>query len=428
MTEDSRPALKPANENPWYLMATLYGEQSTENIDPKLADKNRTVWNQWMMAALEPELREKFPDNFFTERKLFSLPLEEELAVTQKFALRAPAGMDLPYPRNPIDFRNVCFSKEVDFTGFIFPRDVSFDGAVFGKDVHFNQAVFAADANFGTSMFSGPAEFQRANFSRAGNFQGATFSRNADFEAAVFCAGAYFNRAVFLNDIFFQGAVFESETYFFNAKFLASVPDFRDAKLREATEWHDATWPDPPQDADGAHWQLYTYERLKAEMERLKKHEEEQFFFAKELRARRALLWFAAINKEAKRAEGPEKSRNLSERVDAGFRWSLNWLYDFSSGYGLSIGRPLASLGVLLGAGVFFFATRNSLGNAPMNLWDALNLSATNLISFLPYKSDNWASAHLTASAKWVGNAQSFFGLVLLFLLGLALRNRFRMK
>jgi hypothetical protein len=46
----------------------------------------------------------------------------------------------------------------------------------------------------------------------------------------------------------------------------------------------------------------------------------------------------------------------------------------------------------------------------------------------LPYKPDKWISAHLSASAKWVGNAQAFLGLVLLFLLGLALRNRFRMK
>ncbi|WP_256378577.1 hypothetical protein [Methylocystis sp. ATCC 49242] len=27
MTDDAKPNLTPANENPWYLLATLYGEQ-----------------------------------------------------------------------------------------------------------------------------------------------------------------------------------------------------------------------------------------------------------------------------------------------------------------------------------------------------------------------------------------------------------------
>ncbi|MDP3555395.1 pentapeptide repeat-containing protein [Methylocystis sp.] len=336
--------------------------------------------------------------------------------------------MDIPHPRSPVDFKNVCFSDAVDLGGFIFPRIVNFDGAEFGKNVRFNRALFADDANFLNSTFASGADFQGTKFSRAGNFRGATFYGSADFETAMFCGGAYFDGATFLNDIFFQGAVFESETYFFEAKFQKSVPDFRDAKLREATEWHDATWPDPPHDADGAYWQLYTYERLKAEMERLKKHEDEQFFFAKELRARRALLWFTALNKAPRTAGAYRKPWAFSKRINAGFRWLLNRSYYFFSGYGLSIGRPLVALGALLCVGAVIFATTNSLHDGPLRPGEALELSATNLISFLPYKPDNWLTAHLSKNAKWVRNAQSFFGLVLLFLLGLALRNRFRMK
>lgn len=59
--------------------------------------------------------------------------------------------------------------------------------------------------------------------------------------------------------------------------------------MHEATEWHGATFPKPP-GKKGAQQQVYAYERLKQEMERLKKHEDELTFFRKELRARRGLL------------------------------------------------------------------------------------------------------------------------------------------
>jgi hypothetical protein len=68
-------------------------------------------------------------------------------------------------------------------------------------------------------------------------------------------------------------------------RFGDAVPDFRGAKMHEATEWHGVNWPLAPQDEGTAQAQVYAYERLKQEMERLKEHEDEQFFFRKELRA-----------------------------------------------------------------------------------------------------------------------------------------------
>jgi len=39
--------LRPANENPWYILMTLYGEQEGEEIDWELHEKNRRAWNAW---------------------------------------------------------------------------------------------------------------------------------------------------------------------------------------------------------------------------------------------------------------------------------------------------------------------------------------------------------------------------------------------
>lgn len=136
-------------------------------------------------------------------------------------------------------------------------------------------------------------------------------------------------------------------------------------------------------------------------MERLKKHADEQFFFAKELRARRAL----------------EKRGSL--------RWLFNYAYEISSSYGQSVGIPIYWLFILFVIGVAIFAIAPVHNGAPLAIDLAAGVSATNLLSFLPYKPK---LEDLSTSAKIVGDIQSVLGIVLLFLLGLALRNRFRMR
>ncbi|SLN47087.1 hypothetical protein ROA7450_02326 [Roseovarius albus] len=37
--------LKPANENRWYVLMTLYGEQDGDEIDWALHEKNVAAWN-----------------------------------------------------------------------------------------------------------------------------------------------------------------------------------------------------------------------------------------------------------------------------------------------------------------------------------------------------------------------------------------------
>ena len=55
MSDPVNPELRLANDNPWYCLATLYGEQAEESslraYDKDLAAKNRMAWNRWMAAA-----------------------------------------------------------------------------------------------------------------------------------------------------------------------------------------------------------------------------------------------------------------------------------------------------------------------------------------------------------------------------------------
>jgi len=47
MSDKETATLKQANDNPWYCLATLYGEQPIDSYDHELAEKNRLAWGQW---------------------------------------------------------------------------------------------------------------------------------------------------------------------------------------------------------------------------------------------------------------------------------------------------------------------------------------------------------------------------------------------
>lgn len=536
MSDDEKRELTPANENPWYWLATVHGEQAEGvdwwNYDRDLAAKNRMAWNRWMASALSDDERAELISKGFDTSELAPLLDEERTEFLKEFVARANReDATPPKPTEVVDFPLVRFESAVFFSGFVFPHNTSFvmaafsghadfceaafaggatfygaafsgfaffnafsgsasfceasfcgdavfnratfsgfavfENARFSADAYFKEAAFPGDAAFGKAMFSriasfdearfsGNASFCEAAFSGNANFSKAIFSGDADFRKAAFSGDAHFNKAAFAgdtnfskaefsgvaffvkaafsgdahfvvtrfsgfasfdeatyssdaefdeatfsDDADFMAAEFKSLTRFAGAKFQTAVPDFRDAKLSEATEWHGATWPPSPKDREAAQQQVYAYERLKAEMERLKKHADEQFFFAKELRARRAL------------------------ETRGSLQWLLNYAYEISSDYGQSVGWPIFWLVVLFALGADFFALAPVYHNAPLPYHIAEGLSATNLFPLLPYKPK---LEELSAAAQIIGDLQSVLGLILLFLLGLALRNLFRMK
>jgi hypothetical protein len=45
-----------AENNPWYLLATLHGEPSSRD-DDELVVKNRVAWNRWMASQIPDDLK-----------------------------------------------------------------------------------------------------------------------------------------------------------------------------------------------------------------------------------------------------------------------------------------------------------------------------------------------------------------------------------
>jgi len=381
----------------------------------------------------------------------------------------------LPKSEWTINFHGVHFDKQVGFAGYLFGRDCSFteavflpeanadfSGATFARLVHFRKATFSGQANFTCASFArdrvflaretdffgatftyeaffidatfaGKVYFEGTTFSDETKFAGASFSHLADFTHATFSSKAEFDganfswvkfdHATFVKDVYFDSVTFSGETNFAiatfaakssfinakmkyttsfdGAKFLAEPPKFFNAELHEDTVWpaRDA-WPIPkPRGPDNAEDFIRAYERLKLEIDRLKKHEDELDFFALEMQSRRV--------------------------------WLGTWtglpiaLYGILSDYGRSYVWPLLWLFVtaLLPAPAFWLCGH-------FCILKSLGLSFANALNVFGFRKDFFSESlnSLPWELDFLAAVQTILGTMLLFLFGLGVRNRFRMK
>jgi hypothetical protein len=192
----------------------------------------------------------------------------------------------------------------------------------------------------------------------------------------------------------------KSKTSFKGATFKTKPPEFFGAELHEGSVWPSReAWP-IPKATDEAEDFIHAYERLKLEMDRLKKHEDELDFFALELQSRCVLL-------------GPVLGLPIA-------------IYGAFSDFGRSYLRPLIALFYLALIGTLAFLPSDSLSP-----WQSLGLSFANTLNVFGFRKDFFDAAtieHLPALLKILAALQTILGTILLFLFGLGIRNKFRMK
>jgi len=170
------PALRPANDNPWYCLATIHGEQPIDHFDRELAEKNRVAWEQWISSGgMNSDQRNEFAAIF-------------DGRTSNRFALLEPA--------TPADFSHTRFDRRVNLASFRFPWPVDFRSAAF-SDANFGRACFDNKADFRSATFSGETKFDQAQFNTGGvDFESARFSNGVDFQHTTF-TNANFRSAIF---------------------------------------------------------------------------------------------------------------------------------------------------------------------------------------------------------------------------------------
>ncbi len=460
--------LQAANKNPWYVLATIYGEQEEGDFScfgEELAARNRRAWNGWICTELSKEERKDRAEKVGLDvAELMPLNEADLAEITKRFCDRmGNQNAKLPDPSGHPDFSKLRFSRPQIFEHFVFDkfcdfsfsmfcgyasfrfsvfsRGAVFNGTMFGGYANFGSAMFGSFAGFGAVVFNKIAEFNSANFLSYAYFKSTTFGGEAAFSSAMFGGEADFSSVMFGGETefrnvafwdygFFRSSKFKSKTRFNDAQFFTAVPEFHAAELYDDTVFptpdnYTDNWPPlKGKDVMPAADQKRAYNRLRLFMNRSLQIDEEQFFHRQEMRCKMALAdWWHK---------------------------PFYWLYAWLSDYGNSVWRPMAwMIAVMLSGalfrlwwqGAFTFLPKESTGfDWTLGLlgeddpWakprQAAGWSISNTLPFLGLGKLYYGelAKELAWPLKVAGGVQTLLGYVLLFFLGLGLRNRFRLR
>lgn len=444
--------LQPANKNPWYVLATIYGEQpdgaSRLHHDKALAKKNGNAWNQWFFGGELNTIREGKARELGVDFKKYQRLNDkdvERLTMLLRKRLNDNKAV-LPDPDLEIDFSGTYFDKNVCFIGFEFSKDIDstrsqfsknalfysarfwgnsfFIEATFGGHADFRNAVFCFSANFREASFSDVALFEKVIFGSNSCFSSATYYSGASYEAAAFKGHADFDwyeyigkspyPVRFFGKVDFSSAKFEAPTTFVDARFATHVPEFHGAELFEKTLFptnanDDGNWPTRDVGKNKLEGQMsveeqaFEYNRLQLFMNKTMRIDEEQFFHRMEMRCK--------------------------GKIDGGAYGVMHAAFDAISEYGNNVVRPVQWLFCLwfIGWVAYWHKSPIIFGEAPV--WEAAGWSFANIFSIFGFRRLYFdAEPKLHALLQFIGGVQTVAGFVLLFLLGLGLRNRFRLR
>ncbi|NQU57708.1 MAG: pentapeptide repeat-containing protein [Rhodospirillales bacterium] len=326
-------------------------------------------------------------------------PLKGEVAL--KLARKGPEEWNRWANKKETDGRGVDF-QNVDFTAKE-NQMITFDDFTFPGDVDFFRARFL-HASFKKAIFKGKTQFTGTLFKDSAFFQGAVFKGEVEIISASFYGGIGFNNTTFEKDASFIGTTFAGPVALFGSHFKI-VPDLRLSEFKKHITLHDLKvefrHPTKETDAD-------MYRRLKELAVNSGDHEREQRFFAYELIAKR----------------GHETH---------GLTLIPNYLYEFFGNFGRSLTLPcfwLLSVWFISGILYRWLETADAVNH----IWHGLSYSAAQLFSFLGGSRSALSGARKAlfgeeALSAWINALaviEGGFGILFLFLIALALRNRFR--
>ena len=337
-------------------------------------------------------------------------------------------------------FDNAIFRSNAIFSGAIFSQSTDndnkpsswnfFTGVEFECGAHFDDAVFIRPIDFSSSIFHYLASFTCTKFCNKTNFHQVEFKHEADFQSAVFECPANFNNASFNAVTSFYQAAFNQPPKFFETKLhedtnfgnidwaraeLSYIPNkgiktwFTKAPKKHATDPkdHEIT------NLDSA---IHAWDRLALMMSKREKHFQRHKFYRLRMRAQR---WKDGLC--------------LSSM--------MNWLFDKSSDYGWSIQHALFwwfghwfIMSIILFCGALPSSSKSETLSV---FWDCVITSFANAHAFLGLASEGgylYKFKHNlvdTSGIGWilsmVGVVEAIIGPILLFLVLLTIRNRFRL-
>lgn len=469
------PELTPANENPWYVLMTLYGEQTGAGVDWALHIRNRAAWNAWSCQRMGEEDRANAAaSSGVTVAELSAWPkIQEEVERLHLKEMVRRNGEVFDYRGMPpvgftVNCSDVMFDHHLIVKMFVFAWNTRFNEVKFDGQVWFDDATFCGSAEFLGAAFDGHAGFERAVFNTDVMFGGATFSGRAGFNGAVFGDYAGFNETVFEGTAWFisatfreilrlAGATFRVDAHFHDARFgagaifrgatfggfanfqracfglkgVGQVDDFTDCQFEKPISFQDAVFQSSYPDFSGTI--LHDKTKFNSHGDNWPKGPQDDLTQAKAC---------CAVIRHNLGKQGLPEAEHFFYRREMGFAGQIGgwWqrlpyrVFGWLSDYGYSIERPVWALfWVWLVPSVLFAACWivGQIGPDLKELGRGMAFSFANLFTVFGLHK-LWFSAiwleHLWWPLKVLGGAQTVVSLPLLFFLGLGLRTRFRLR
>jgi hypothetical protein len=132
LTHEPPRFLRPASKNPWYVLATIHGEQTEEGWNEEVEAKNRRIWNGWSCGRLPKSKRAELAKLSKLDEAALEAWSEPELAEVKKvFAAGRGMGMTLPDPETAVDFKDTHFATPLSMSQFVFSQAVFFTSTTF---------------------------------------------------------------------------------------------------------------------------------------------------------------------------------------------------------------------------------------------------------------------------------------------------------
>jgi hypothetical protein len=438
-------------------------ENITKDECMALAKCGATAWNSW---------RETFPSTVIYEAHGESYKNAVNFSNLELIADLDFSGFNFG---DGSTFQNSTFGDFSDFRLAKFGQSASFEnthfagffanflGAQFGFGSRFIGVTFECTAQFDGAQFDEFACFSEAIFHSGAYFRGAQLGRHAQFDCVTFHKGAFFQGSNWESiegkygldyeshkqwsirkglepnkfaSISFSGSVFNREVSFENREFtdttsfglcevkggarvatqFLSAPKFHNCKFHQNTSFEGAQFPS----TNGSEEAARAYRTLKLAFAQQQAIREEQRFFKLEM------------EEEAAR--------------ETGLRSFLYRVYKYTSDFGFSAWLPLKTLilySALFCSALYFFAlgvshpALQSMGliNFPELLSKWLQFTIANMVPLPDSGFLKDLRLHLFGPSPFasvialiVEITQKFLALVGYFLIGLALRNLFKMK
>lgn len=460
-------ALKPANENPWYVLITLDGEQTGASIDWELHARNLNIWNNWACHKMTPE--DQIEVATFVGRELADIQdwgmLHDSFERQHETEMKRRNGVEFVYPGFPnfdtkIDMSKTRFSNKFVFEGAIVSKEISFSGAHFEQSVDFSGTFFKRNAEFRSVKFCNIAYFRSVCFKENAFFPNARFSEYASFSSAQFLGVADFQSVVFVDKASFVYAEIGRTAYFNSVQFRQSV-NFAFATFNGFVDFSKSNFGMAGSDNRCiANFSNCSFEKSTKFRETVFRHNYPEFSGAvlngQTTFTKKPAYWprttdqspedakkSCAIIRHALGKQGLPEDEHFFFRREMAFAGQVGgwWqrlpykAFGWISDYGHSIGRPLVGLLFVWFVPTLIYIDTSypyaEIGSKLISHSEGWALSFASIFKIFGFQSAYFGGGYLgslPAFLQVLTSFQTICGFILLFFLGLGLRTRFRLR